>query len=396
MWNDILGRGETCDVFCQYIILISDWVEKGTPIEAAWRKAVQQLDNCPHNDDKLWRMAITKIEGTLPKEIRTIKNNPPKPIELNWDTEPVINFLEPEKFYKHYQNLPPTREKQEQWLAQLNMRLCYYCLIPSDFEYCDNCDLIYNPLPCMIYTILEEEKPISSCALESESLINRDPDSDNDNKNTSSSSVQNGNDNKDDLNPNLNYEQYIALLDLSKEQELKWYSDNGECIMSERMHDTNAGFDLKYPGKEAIKLEPHSCTCIDLKVALKIPATTMVQLAFKSSLAKRKINIRGGIINMGYVGNIIAMLQNDSEKAYIIEPNEKIAQAIFLLLVRVAQLVSVGKREELGITVRRIQGFESMGRIDVLVNITEEKIVGKKKLSQPVKLFPFHHITSTY
>ncbi|KAG9290493.1 hypothetical protein G9A89_002468 [Geosiphon pyriformis] len=245
----------------------------------------------------------------------------------------------------------------------------------------------------MIYTIPEEEEPISSCASESESLINCDPDSNDDDENTSSSSVQNSNDNKDDSNSNLNYEQYIALPDLSKKQELKWYSDNEESIMPKRMHDTDTGFDLRYPGKEVIKLEPHSHTCIDLKVALEILATTMIQLASRSSLAKRGINIRGEIINTGYVGNIIAMLQNDSEKAYIIEPNEKIAQAIFLLLVRVAQLVSIGKREELGITVRGIQEFESMGRIDVSVNMMEEEIVGQGEIiltGQAISISPYN------
>ncbi|KAG9284006.1 hypothetical protein G9A89_005335 [Geosiphon pyriformis] len=212
----------------------------------------------------------------------------------------------------------------------------------------------------------KQEEPISSCLSKLELLINHDLNSDDNDKNTSSSSIQNSNDNKDnsnsDSNSNLNYEQYIALPDLSKEQELKWYNNNGE------------EFDLRYPATEAIKLEPHTCICIDLKVALEIPATTMVQLASKSSLAKRGINIKGGIINVGYIENIIAMLQNDSEKAYVIKPNKKIAQAIFLPLVRVAQLVSVRKREELGITVRKIQGFGSMGRIDVLVNMVEEKI----------------------
>ncbi|KAG9305797.1 hypothetical protein G9A89_001086 [Geosiphon pyriformis] len=155
-------------------------------------------------------MATAKIKDALPKKIWTIKNNSPEPIKLDWNTEPVINFLEPEEFHKHYQNLAPTREEQEQWLAQLNTKLCRHCLIPSDFEYCDNCDLIYNPPPCMIYSIPEEEEPISSCASESELLINRDPDSDNDDKNTGSSSIQNGNDDKNnsdsDLKPNLNYE----------------------------------------------------------------------------------------------------------------------------------------------------------------------------------------------
>ncbi|KAG9286379.1 hypothetical protein G9A89_014545 [Geosiphon pyriformis] len=381
MWNDIPGRGETCDMSCQYTILISDWVKKRTPIEAAWRRA----------------MAIAKIEGASPKEIRTIKNNPPEPIELDWNTEPVINFLKPEEFYEHYQNLAPTRKEQEQWLAQLNTRLCCYCLIPNDFEYCDNCDLIYNPPPCIIYMIPEEEEPISSCASESESLINRNSDFDDNNKNTGSSSIQNGNDNKDDSNSNsnsnLNYEQYIVLPDLSKEQELKWYSNNGEGIMPEHAHDTDTEFDLRYSRKEAIKLEPHPCTCIDLKVTLEIPATTMIQLASRSSLAKRGINIRGGIIDTGYVGNIIAMLQNDSEKAYIIELNKKIAQAIFLFLVRVAQLVSVGKREELEITARGIQGFGSTGRIDVPVNMAKEKIVGQGEIistSQAISILPYN------
>ncbi|KAG9298179.1 hypothetical protein G9A89_005447 [Geosiphon pyriformis] len=192
---------------------------------------------------------------------------------------------------------------------------------------------MYNPPPRMIYSIPEEEEPISRCASESESKFNLDSNpNNNDNENTGSSS----------------------------EQKLKWYSDNGESIMPERVHDTDAGFDLRYPGKEAIKLEPHSRTCLDLKIALEILATTMVQLASRSSLAKRGINIRGGIIDAGYVGNIIAMLQNDLEKTYIIEPNEKIAQAIFLPLVRIARLVSVSKREELGITAREIQGFGSI------------------------------------
>ncbi|KAG9307141.1 hypothetical protein G9A89_016969 [Geosiphon pyriformis] len=148
----------------------------------------------------------------------------------------------------------------------------------------------------MIYSIPEEEEPISSY-------------SDDNNKNIGFNS-----------NSNLNHEQYITLPDLSKEQELKWYSDNGESIMPEHVHNTDAGFNLRYSGKNAIKLELHSCTCIDLKIALEIPATTMVQLTSKSSLVKKGINIRGGIIDTGYVGNIITMLQNNSEKAYIIEP----------------------------------------------------------------------------
>ncbi|KAG9303522.1 hypothetical protein G9A89_018418 [Geosiphon pyriformis] len=85
----------------------------------------------------------------------------------------------------------------------------------------------------------------------------------------------------------------------------------------------------------------------------------MVLLASRSSLAKKEINIRGEIVDARYTRNISAMLQNDSEKAYTIEPNEKIAYAIFLPLVKIASLVEMGTRKELGITARGIQEFGS-------------------------------------
>ncbi|KAG9293002.1 hypothetical protein G9A89_016364 [Geosiphon pyriformis] len=74
------------------------------------------------------------------------------------------------------------------------------------------------------------------------------------------------------------------------------------------------------------------------------------------------------------------MLQNNLEKTYIIEPNKKIAQAIFLPLVKIAQLILVRNWEELKITAREINGFGSIGKIDVPINMTEKKIINKGKI----------------
>ncbi|KAG9297107.1 hypothetical protein G9A89_019388 [Geosiphon pyriformis] len=142
------------------------------------------------------------------------------------DPEPVINLLNPEQFYEHYQELAPTREEQKQWLKEINTRLCDHCLIPCDFQYCNEYDLIYNPPPHIIYTIPKKKEPISSCASESESVSNSNLDFDNDDdKNNGSSSVQNGNNNDNNFNSdsnfNSNYKQYITLSDLTKKQELK-------------------------------------------------------------------------------------------------------------------------------------------------------------------------------
>ncbi|KAG9285873.1 hypothetical protein G9A89_013298 [Geosiphon pyriformis] len=185
------------------------------------QNSIKCLDGCPHDDDKIWQMALAKIERATPEEIKTIKNNPSEPIKLDCDPKPVINLLDPEQFHKYYQELAPTREEQEQCLEQLNTRLCQYCLIPCDFQYCNEYDFIYNPLPCMIYMI-PEEKPISSCVSELESVFNPDSNSNNDNnENTSSSSMQYGNKNINNSDSDSNHKIYIALLDLSKKQELK-------------------------------------------------------------------------------------------------------------------------------------------------------------------------------
>ncbi|KAG9303958.1 hypothetical protein G9A89_005868 [Geosiphon pyriformis] len=177
----------------------------------------------------------------------------------------------------------------------------------------------------MIYMIPEEE-PINSCASELESTFNSDSNSDNnDDKNNGSSSAQHKDKINNDLDSDSNSETYIVLFDLSKEQKLRWFSDNNEGIMPKYVHNINVGFDLRYLEKNPIKLESHSHICINLKIALEIPATTMIQLASRSSLAKKRINIRGEIIDAEYVENIIAILQNDSEKTYIIELNEKLA-----------------------------------------------------------------------
>ncbi|KAG9300084.1 hypothetical protein G9A89_018361 [Geosiphon pyriformis] len=205
--------------------------------------------------------------------------------------------------------------------------------------------------------------------------------------------MQTGNANNNDSDLDLNSKQYIALPDLIKKQTLKWFNDNNEGILPKCAHNTDAEFNLRYLRKNTIKLKSYLYICINFKIALEILVTTMVQLASRSSLAKKRINIRGGIIDAEYMRNIIAMLQNDSKKAYIIEPNENIAQTIFLPLVKIAQLVLVRNREELEITVREIQGFKSTDRINVPVNMAEKKIINKRKIistCQSISISPYN------
>ncbi|KAG9284385.1 hypothetical protein G9A89_023642 [Geosiphon pyriformis] len=83
MWNDIPGQEGMCNELCQYMILINNWVRKEMPIDTIWRQVVKCLDGCSHDDNKIWQITLVKIEGVTPKEIKTIKDNSPKSIELD-------------------------------------------------------------------------------------------------------------------------------------------------------------------------------------------------------------------------------------------------------------------------------------------------------------------------
>ncbi|KAG9307077.1 hypothetical protein G9A89_016905 [Geosiphon pyriformis] len=196
--------------------------------------------------------------------------------------------------------------------------------------YCNKYDLMFNPPPRILFPITKLPEP------EEEVLITEN------------------------------------MLFQNPTEDTETEHDNEKKICSERVHDTNAGFNLQYSKQSPIIIAPHSLVKIDFKIILEIPVSTMVQVASRSSLAKKKIDVKEKIINTGYMGNIIVMLQNNSDRLYKIESQEKIAQAIFLLLVKIPQLTPITTQKELGLTARGINGFGSSGRGNVPVNFTEE------------------------
>ncbi|KAG9303239.1 hypothetical protein G9A89_013565 [Geosiphon pyriformis] len=188
----------------------------------------------------------------------------------------------------------------------------------------------------------------------------------------------------------------IYLLEKQPPLQLKYFNNYGQGIRPEKAHEINAGYDLRYPGKDTLILQPKSLTKINLKIALEIPLEAMVQIVFRSSLKSKGINIREGVIDAGYTGDITIMLQNETDKPFKIEHAEKIAQAIYLLLINISGLQSVNNREQLGKSERRTQGFGSTEQFTVPVNIvfnTQNESHQILQLLQPITISPFreHH-----
>ncbi|KAG9303104.1 hypothetical protein G9A89_005062 [Geosiphon pyriformis] len=100
----------------------------------------------------------------------------------------------------------------------------------------------------------------------------------------------------------------IYLIENQFTIQLKYFDNNGQGIKPEKAHEIDAGYDFRYSGKDTLVLQPKFLTKINLKIALEIPSGAMVQIASRSSLASKEINIRGGVIDAEYTGDIIIML----------------------------------------------------------------------------------------
>ncbi|KAG9287977.1 hypothetical protein G9A89_017572 [Geosiphon pyriformis] len=163
-------------------------------------------------------------------------------------------------------------------------------------------------------------------------------------------------------------------------------------IKLKKAHEIDAGYDLRYPDKDTLVLKPKSLTKINHKIALEISPGAIIQITSQSSLASKGINVRRGIIDAGYTGDITVMLQNETDKLFKIEHAEKIAQAIYLPLINISDLQLVSQREQLGKSDRETQGFGSTGRFTVPVNIAlniQNKSHQIFRLPQPITISPF-------
>ncbi|KAG9303886.1 hypothetical protein G9A89_005796 [Geosiphon pyriformis] len=177
----------------------------------------------------------------------------------------------------------------------------------------------------------------------------------------------------------------IYLIENQPALQLKYFNNNGQGIKSEKTHEMDAEYDLRYSGKDTLVLKPKSLTKINLKIALEIPPGAMVQIAFWSFLASKKINVRERIIDAGYTEDITVMLQNETDKPFKIKHAEKIAQAIYLPLINISGLQLVNQREQLG---KSDKGTQSFVPVNIALN-TQNESHQILRLLQPITISPF-------
>ncbi|KAG9302970.1 hypothetical protein G9A89_022630 [Geosiphon pyriformis] len=307
-WIDIAMREGICNQTCQYALSISEKVKRGTSFNTAYNSALNKLYHYPHNAEIIFDLVMALINRATKEDVHQMKKA--EYIEYTIELAGFDYEDEVEVYHQITSHTYLTQEAQIQRLEQMNIRLCEKCIMPCDEQWCPECYALSIPLPSE-----NNENEIEFGEPEEMEEIETTP---------------------------------IYLIENQPALQLKYFNNNRQGIKPEKAHEIDAGYDLKYPGKDTFVLKPKSLTKINLKIALEIPPGAMVQIASRFSLASKGINVRGGIIDAGYTGDITVMLQNETDKLFKIEHAEKIAQAIYLPLINILGLQLVNQREQLG------------------------------------------------
>lgn len=127
------------------------------------------------------------------------------------------------------------------------------------------------------------------------------------------------------------------------------------AYLPERAHSADAGLDLKSP-VDAVLTEWDKCE-VRTGVHVELPKGTVGMIKTRSSLNSLGIQCEG-VIDEGYTGEIVVILQNHTNDIITIGRGDKIAQLVILPVIR-PEIDLVDELEE---TERGDKGFGSSGK----------------------------------
>lgn len=131
---------------------------------------------------------------------------------------------------------------------------------------------------------------------------------------------------------------------------------NPYAMLPRRAHADDAGYDVF--AAEPVVIKPGEIGIVPLGFKAAIPSIMYGQLASRSSLAKQRILVVGGVIDPGYRGEWKVMLLNLSEHYFHVEVKDAVAQVIFYPIMR-PKIESV---QELEYSTRGEGGFGSTNK----------------------------------
>jgi len=120
---------------------------------------------------------------------------------------------------------------------------------------------------------------------------------------------------------------------LSKER-LKVFKVREGAKLPVRAHPSDAGMDLFFcPDVEGLHsvLRPNQTALLETGLKIGVPQGYMLQIMNKSGIASKRRLVTGAcVVDAGYDGEIYVNLHNIGDKIQVIEPGQKIAQAVLI------------------------------------------------------------------
>jgi dUTP pyrophosphatase len=119
---------------------------------------------------------------------------------------------------------------------------------------------------------------------------------------------------------------------------LRVYRIRTDAKLPQRAHASDAGADLFYcPDKEHVLygkdfvVHPGESKIVPTGIKVEIPYGFMLEVKNKSSVAAKKQLLVGAcVVDSGYNGEVFVNLHNVGTLARVIEPGQKIAQAVMI------------------------------------------------------------------
>ncbi len=92
---------------------------------------------------------------------------------------------------------------------------------------------------------------------------------------------------------------------------------------------TKQSVGLDFYAPESIRILPRNSATINLGFSIQAPLQHYTLLKERSSLALKNLICLGGVIDPDFRGDVIFILHNLSDKAYVVQKGEKIGQMLF-------------------------------------------------------------------
>lgn len=125
-----------------------------------------------------------------------------------------------------------------------------------------------------------------------------------------------------------------------------------------RQKEGDAGYDLQYAGYPVMTLQPGQRLALPTGFAWKVKPGYVGRVSPRSGLAYHEgVDILAGVVDGGFTGEVMAILQNHGDRPVTIRHGDRIAQMV-VTAICTDDLVLVG---ELPATQRGADGFGSTG-----------------------------------